>query len=330
MASPLEETLRSERVAGLHGLVVIRAGEVVVEHYATGEDFAWDRALGTVRFDRQVIHDIRSVTKSVVGLLYGIALGEGLVPPPEAPLLPAFPDYADVADADPGKNELLVEHALTMSLGLEWNEDVPYTSEANSEIAMELAPDRYRYVLGRPIVEPPGTTWHYCGGASALLGRLIERGSGTTLPDFARARLFDPLQIERFEWMTGDDGVAAPASGLRLTPRDLARIGQLVLGGGRWNATELIPRWWLEDALSPHLRIDDGLEYGYQWYLGSFSAGANAAPTRWVGGMGNGGQRLYVVPAADLVVAIAAGDYDGEDQSVVPDAVMGGVLETLG
>jgi CubicO group peptidase (beta-lactamase class C family) len=326
----LEETLGPERVVGLHGVVGIHAGDVVVEDYGGGEDYAWDRSLGMIRFDRDVLHDIRSVTKSVVGLLYGIALADGLVPSPDAPILREFPDYADIGDHDPPKRRLLVEHALTMSLGLDWNEEVPYTSQANSEIAMEVAPDRLRFVLERPIVEAPGTTWHYCGGASALLGHLIERGSGRSLEDFAHTTLFEPLGIERFEWMAGSDGVAAAASGLRLTPRDLGRIGQVVLAGGRWNGETIIPRAWLEAALLPRLRIDEDLEYGYQWYLGTFPVGMTTKTVRWVGGLGNGGQCLYVVPDRDLVVVITAGNYDAGDAFAISDAVLRAMLDTVG
>jgi len=319
----LEGVLRSDRVSGLHGLVVVRGGDVAFEHYGTGEDFALDRPLGVISFGPDVLHDVRSVSKSVVALLYGIALEDDLVPPPDSPLLAQFPEHADLADAR--RDRLLVEHALTMSLGLDWNEDAPYTSVANSEIAMEFAPDRYRYVLERRVVEEPGTTWHYCGGATALLGRLVERGSGMSLADFAVARLFRPLGIRRFEWTTGSDGVALAASGLRLAPRDLARIGEAVLASGRRGGVPVVPTGWLESALSPRLRIDDDLEYGYQWYVGTFPSD-DADPIRWVGALGNGGQSLYVVPERDLVVAIAAGNYDADDQSATPSAVMDAVL----
>jgi CubicO group peptidase (beta-lactamase class C family) len=321
----LGEMLRSDRAAGLHGVVVLRGGAIELEHYGVGEDVSIGRALGTVVFGPEVLHDVRSVTKSIVGLLYGIALRADLVPAPDAPLLPQFPEYDDLA-SDERRLGLLVEHALTMSLGLEWNEGVPYTSPENSEIAMELAPDRLRFVLERPIVEEPGTTWHYCGGATALLGRLIERGSGRALQEFARTSLFEPLGIERFEWTTGSDGVALAASGLRLAPRDLARIGQVVLEGGRLADVTLVPGSWLRTALSPRLGIEDDFQYGYQWYLGKFpTAGAGV---RWVGAIGNGGQRLYVVPEQKLVVSIAAGNYDAEDQSDTPSAVMDALLAT--
>jgi CubicO group peptidase (beta-lactamase class C family) len=150
---------------GLHGAVAVRDGETVLEHYGSGPDLRWAQPLGVVDFGPGTLHDIRSVTKSVTALLYGIALHEGKVPAPSEPLLRSFPQYPDLA-ADPERARLTVEHALTMSLGLEWREDVPYTTTENAEVAMEFAPDRYRYVLERPVAAPPGTRWTYCGGAA--------------------------------------------------------------------------------------------------------------------------------------------------------------------
>jgi CubicO group peptidase (beta-lactamase class C family) len=313
----LDEVLSAGRAAGLHGLVVLRDGRPVLERYGAGEDFSWNEPLGRVTFGPDVLHDIRSVTKSIVALLYGIALADGLVPEPTEPLLSRFPEYADLAE-DGRRASITVEHALTMTLGLEWNENVPYTSEANSEIAMESAPDRHRFALDRPIVKEPGRRWRYNGGASALIGRLVVKGTGVPLPDFAREALFRPLGISTFAWMTGADGVASAASGLRLTPRDLARIGQAVLDDdGR-----VIPAAWLRTALRPHVRIADDFDYGYQWYLGTFPS----TGVRWAGGMGNGGQRLYVLPDLGVVVAITAGDYDSADQAATPSIVMDDVV----
>ncbi|WP_262850456.1 serine hydrolase domain-containing protein [Sphaerisporangium corydalis] len=291
--------MKGNRAPGLHGVVAVQRGQVILEHYGEGEDFKLNEPLGHVRFTPGTLHDMRSVTKSVVGLLYGIALADGHVPEPHETLLPYFPEYPDLA-ADPRRAALTVEHALTMTLGLDWNEDVPYTSAANSEIAMELAPDRYRYILEQRIVAEPGVRWSYCGGASALLARLIEKGTGLPLEEYARAGLFDPLGITSWEWSTGADDRALAASGLRLTPRDLLAIGLLVLDEGR----DLVPTSWLTAALHPHVRIDEGFHYGYQWYTGD----------TWTGAFGNGGQRLYIAPALNLVVAITAGQYNIPDQ----------------
>ncbi|MET8052426.1 serine hydrolase [Streptosporangium sp. NPDC005286] len=310
IADRLARAIERNRVPDLHAVVAVHHGQVVIEHYGEGEDFRLNEPLGHVRFTPDTLHDIRSVTKSVVGLLYGIALADGRVPKPHEPLLRNFPEYPDLA-ADPRRAALTVEHALTMTLGLEWNENVPYTSTANSEIAMESDPDRFHYILRQPIVEEPGVRWSYCGGASALLARIIEKGTGVALKEYARARLFEPLQIERSEWSAGEDGVALAASGLRLTPRGLLAIGRLVLDRG----AGIVPESWLAEALRPRVRIDEGFHYGYQWYVGD----------TWTGGFGNGGQRIYVAPALDLVVAVTAGQYDRPDQptaSVVLDEVI--------
>jgi CubicO group peptidase (beta-lactamase class C family) len=320
----LARVLAEGRAPDLHAVVAIRHGEVILEHYGVGEDFSWGESHGVVTFGPETLHDVRSITKSVVGLLYGIALADGLVPEPNEPLLPHFPEYHDLV-ADPGRAGITVEHALTMTLGLEWNEDVPYDTIDNSEIAMEHAPDRTRYVLERPIAEPPGTLWRYCGGATALLGALIARGSGRPLEDFARERLFDPLGCKAFEWMRGTDGVVSAASGLRLAPRDLARIGQLVLAGGSRDDREIVPASWLDRVLQRRVAIEEGFDYGYQWYVSDLTPREGASHP-WVGGLGNGGQRLDVLPDLDLVVAIAAGAYDAEDSHVMPTFVLENVI----
>lgn len=327
MADRLTVTLGAGRAPGLHGLVVMERGLVLLEHYGVGEDQKWGRSLGEITFGPETLHDIRSVTKSIVGLLYGIALADGRVPGPKEPLLRNFPEYSDLA-ADPRRRRLTIEHALTMTLGLEWNESVPYTSAANSEIAMELAADRHRFVLERPIVEEPGGRWLYSGGASAIIGQLISRGVGRPFQEFAREVLFKPLEITNFEWMAGRDGVASAASGLRLSPLDLARIGQTVLDRGRWRGQEVLPAAWLDEALRARVTIGDGRDYGYHWYLGTFPSheGRSASSIRWFGGAGNGGQVLFVLPDLQLVVAITAGSYNLPDRHVTPLVIMDEVI----
>src|SRR5262245_30459247 len=155
---------RNGELPGLHGMLLARRGRLALERYYPGVDHTWGRPLGLVAFGPDTLHDLRSVTKSLVGLLYGIALTAGKVAPPDAVLIDQFPEYPDLA-ADPARRRLTVANVLTMTMGLEWNENLPYTSPANSEIAMERAPDRYRFVLERPIREAPGARWGYSGGA---------------------------------------------------------------------------------------------------------------------------------------------------------------------
>ena len=312
IAAKLDAAVAAGQLPGLHAVHVLRHGTPILERYYPGEDWRWGNSLGRVTFDAHTLHDLRSVSKSIVGLLYGIALERNLVPPVDTPLLDAFPAYADLAD--PAHRRLTIGHALTMSLGLEWNEDVPYTSVANSEIAMEKAPDRYRYVLSRPVVGPPGEKWLYCGGATALLGHLIARGTGQTLLAAARDLLLTPIGIHAAEWINGSNGEPAAASGLRLSAPDLALLGQCVLEGGRG----IIPAAWLKVSHTKHIAIDAEVDYGYQWYLYNGSSGGSP----WIGAIGNGGQRLWIVPGRDLVVVVLAGNYDRPNQATVSRTVL--------
>jgi len=325
IAQRLAQAQQEGKVAGLHTLLVSQGGRLVFEYYGQGDDEAESRgALGTVVFGPDVPHDLRSVSKSVVGLAYGIALAAGNVPPPEDKLYEQFPEYSDLA-SQPGRDRLTVHHVLSMTLGLDWDElTIPYGDPRNAENAMEAAPDRFRFVLERPIVGEPGARWTYCGGATALLGRLIAKGTEEPLLAYCRRVLFDPMGFGPADWARGRDGEFRAASGLRLLPRDFLKIGQLVLAGGVWNGHQVVPGDWLKRALTPAVAIADGRRYGYHWYLGASPAGPSQRWERWVGGIGWGGQRLYVFPALDLVVAQHCGNYDkpGTEQRRINDAII--------
>jgi CubicO group peptidase (beta-lactamase class C family) len=319
----LDELERSGRVFGLHALTVTRGGRMVFEHYGQGEDESWGRPLGNVDFDRTMLHDLRSVSKSVVSWLYGIALAQGKVPTPETKLSTAFPQYADLLQ-QPDRDHLTVGHLLSMTVDMEWDElSVPYSDPRNSEIAMEAAPDRYRYVLERPILGPPGAKWTYNGGCTTLLARLIAEGTGKKLHAFARQVLFDPMDFGPSEWTLSRDGNEVAASGLRLLPRDMSKIGRLVLTGGVWDGKQVVPADWVKRATTPVVRMPDGRGYGYHWYMGAFQD-ATHPPLPWIAGIGWGGQRLYVIPKGDLVIGINCGNYrrPGRDQNMVGIAIV--------
>lgn len=323
IAQRLAQAEQDGKVYGLHSLLVSQGGKPIIEHYGRGEDEAWGRPLGTVTFVPDVLHDLRSVSKSVVALVYGIALAAGKVPPSEARLYDQFPEYPDLA-SQPGRDRLTIHHVLSMTMGLEWDElTIPYGDPRNSENAMELAPDRFRFILDRPIVNAPGAKWTYCGGATALLGRLISKGAGDKLHDYARRVLFEPMGFGPSEWTAGNDGEPHTASGLRLLPRDMLKLGQIVLSRGVWNGKPLVPGEWIERITTAVIPIDSR-NYGYHWYMGDLAAGTASHPLHWVGGIGWGGQRLFVFPAIDLVVAMNCGNYrkPGMEQSRVNSAVL--------
>ena len=333
LEADLDKAIAGKSVWNLHGLVILRHGHLVLERYFEGEDNARGRPLGHVAFTPGTLHDLRSVSKSIVGLLYGIALGEGKVPAPEQPLSAAFPEYSDLF-ADAGRAAWTVRHVLTMTMGTDWDElGVPYTDPTNSEIAMDRSADSYRYVLGLPVVTAPGKHWIYNGGATTLLGRMIVKGTGVSLHDYARRMLFDPLGIVGAEWLADDKGDHFAASGLRMTPRDLARIGMLMLSGGALDGRQIVPASWVERSMTPYVDVDDIRSYGYHWYMGRWSYVVANAPrwdrnriARFRSAIGNGGQRLFLFPDLDLAVAVTAGNYDAPDQWVPPTRLVRDVI----
>ncbi|HVY17914.1 MAG TPA: serine hydrolase domain-containing protein [Rhodopila sp.] len=328
----LDKAITDKHIWNLHGLVVLRNDRLVLERYFEGEDRARGvGTIGSVTFSPDTMHDLRSCSKSIVALLYGIALKQGKVPPPEAKLFSAFPEYADLAQQG-GRDGITIEHVLTMTMGTDWDEtSVVYTDRRNSETAMDNAADRYRYVLERPVVDPPGAHWTYCGGATALLARIVAKGSGQALHAFARENLFDPLGIGPSEWATAPDGEPIAASGARMSVRDLARLGAMMLHDGKVGERPVVPADWIARCVAPRVGADETRRYGYQWFVLDIAFGK---PKGWAPGrlermwaaQGEGGQRLFVIPALQLVVAMTAGNYGQADQWMPPTRVLRDVV----
>jgi len=295
---------RQGHYENLHSVVIIRHGKLVFERHLAGKDECDGNPLGRIDHSPETRHDIRSIAKNVVGLLYGVALDEGKVPGLETLLKDVLPDYADLFH-DTRRRQMNIAHALSMTLGLDWDESLPYTDRRNSETAMHRAPDRCRYVLEQKSVSAPGESWCYNGGATTILAHLIARGTGQPLPEYARDSLFTPLGIDDIEWLTGSDGVPTAASGLRLRAADLARIGQLILNKGRWHDTRIVSQAWLDTSFVVQAGVTDTISYGFHWWLGTLQNGE-----RWMAGLGNGGQRLAIFPSLDLVVVVFAGNYN--------------------
>ena len=312
---PMLQWLNSAKENNVHAMLVVRHGKLVFEHYLSGSDEAWGRPLGTIAFGPGVRHDERSVTKGVVALLLGIAIDRGLVKSIDEPVLSFFPEYADLRT--PEKDRITLRHLVTMSAGLEWHElYIPYASAANSENRMEAAPDPYRFALEQPVVAPPGDVWEYNSGATELVGAVLRKAVGKQIDDFASELLFGPLSITDVEWPRNAHGNVIAAGSLRLRPRDLAKIGQLVLQRGNWGGTQVISASWIEAATTPQINGLGTDFYGYFFWLGRSLV--DRREIRWSAAVGLGAQRIFVVPELDLVVVMNAGLYKSPTQGLVP------------
>lgn len=300
---------RLANTANVHAVLVVRGGKLVFERYFGGSDEVPGRLYGhrveNVSFDADTLHNMKSVSKSVASLAIGIAIDRGLIGSIDEPIFSFFPELSDLRS--PEKDRIQLVHALTMSMGLEWIEATPATGDYNNDEArMHMAWDPCRYVLARPVMAPAGQNFFYNTGALRLLSAIVHKTTKRRLDEFAQATLFEPLGITNAEWIRvrGDTDAGG---GLRLRPRDMAKIGQLVLAGGRWNGRQIVPKAWIETSTSLKIKATDDQSYGYLWWLGR--SGLKGHDVAWIGALGRGGQSIRIVPELDLVVAVTAGYY---------------------
>lgn len=298
-----------QQATAVHSVVVIRHGKLVFEQYFPGYDQPWGQPEGQHEFTATTKHDMRSVTKSVTSLLVGIAIDRKLIAGVDEPVLKFFPDTAAVKQ--PGWDAITLRHLLTMSSGIKWDEALAWTDPKNDGPHLVSEADPIGYVLARPVVAPPDVLWTYNGGGTELLGNVLEHVSGKPLEAFAREALFQPLGITDVQWKAYKNGKIAAAAGLRLRPRDAAKIGQLVLNRGQWNGQQVVSADWIAQSITPRFQavgyFGGTLFYGYQWWMGRSLVGGKEI--KWVAAFGWGGQRIFIVPELGLVMMTTAAQY---------------------
>jgi CubicO group peptidase (beta-lactamase class C family) len=294
-------TLAKLPMANPNGVVIDRHGKLVYEHYFTGG----------IEYSADTLHDVHSITKSVVALLVGIALDRGWLKSLDTPVFSFFPEDADLRT--PGKDRITLADLLSMTSGLAWPESaVSYHNPSNIDRQVDVAAHPYRFVLARPLVATPGTVWNYDSGGVELLGDILQKVSHRPLDKFAKQALFDPLGITDWQWQRARNGMLAASWGLWLRPRDLAKIGQLVLDHGVWERRKIVSASWIKNMAARHSPpgwkfTPAGVSYGYLWWRRQWRIGHHNVDS--VDGLGWGGQRLFVVPKLDLVVVVTAGVY---------------------
>ncbi len=273
-------TAEAATLPRFRSLLVARHGRLALERYFGGADAA-------------TLFDVRSVTKSVVSALTGIALRDQVLPSVDVPVAGYLSPPYVLDDASRG---ITVRHLLTMSSGFQWNED--NVADYNLWI---VAGDHVQYLLDRPHASPPGAQFTYNSAAVHTLGVVLQRAAATPLPQYARGRLFAPLGIDAVAWEALDRGTVNGGSGIQLRGRDLLKLGQLYLQRGWSGERSLVPEAWIDDTTRPRFawRNDYGAQknvtYGMLWWVSDASPAAFFA---W----GYGGQFVYVVPGRDLVV----------------------------
>ncbi len=266
----------------------------------------------------ETLHDTRSVTKTVTGMVVGAAIADGHLAL-DTPVARFFPELVDEAVMDPRKQAITVEDLLTMSSVMECN-DWNQHSRGNEE-RMYLVEDWTAFfwtlpVRGFPSWQTPperspyGRAFSYCTAGVQLLGDVVERAVGQPFTEYAEDRLLTPAGIQRLDWPRNGQGRAHLGGGLRLTTAGLARLGELQRLGGVLDGDRILPESWSEASISHHAEITDspGWEYGYLWWLAPYEVEGEQF---WAAAMnGNGGNRVMVLPDFGVTLVFTNTDYN--------------------
>ncbi|WP_019910170.1 serine hydrolase domain-containing protein [Paenibacillus sp. HW567] len=286
----------------LRSCLISREGRLVFEYYRD------DRTL-------KEIARINSCTKSVLSALICIAMDQGLLPQPAAPAAQFFPQLQ--AGKDVRRQEITLQHLLTMSAGFKWNE----FGGLNSFPKMTKSPNWVEYVLEQPLADAPGTRMEYNSGVSQLLSAILVQASGMTTAEYAGRYLFGPLGIEAYEWEQDPQGIHTGGFGLRLRPADLLKFGQLYLQQGVWEGNPVISREQVARSTEAALPVDAPHQggYGWHWWTDAYPlASSDGAAMQYYYARGYGGQFVYVLPELAAVVVLTQ---DKQGKSSAPAEV---------
>lgn len=292
---------------GITSIVVMQDGAIVAEQYF--DDVGSD-----------ALRNTRSATKTITGMLAGIAIGDGLLAR-ESRIASFFPEHV-VRNPDPRKQAVTVEDLLTMSSIAECddgnqfsrgNEERMYLIEDWPGFYLDLPVKGFPAWVTKPEESPYGRAFAYCTAGVTTLGAVVERATGIALEEYARTRLFEPLGIADVSWQFSPLGLAQGGGGLELSSRALAKLGQLLLDGGNYRGRQIIPESWVADTLSPHAGVPgrEDTEYGYLIWLQKAEARGQRVVTRSMSG--NGGNKVVIEPETRSVTVITTRNFGQRD-----------------
>ncbi len=284
-----------QKYGKIKSLLILKNNKLVAEEYFYG-------------YQRDDLQQIHSCTKSVTSLLFGIALDHNRNIDYGERVFRFFPGYESLKSE--GREDITLYHVLTMTTGLEWNDYPPQ---------MYKTDDCFRYILSRPMAGKPGVSFNYNSGCSVLLGGIIQYLEGQKPLLFANEFLFTPLGIKNYKWESHRNDILRCGEGLSMRPRDMAKIGLLVLNDGKWYDRQIVSDAWVRESTKPHVQESDYFDYGYQWWHHSknnlqwWQEPNAASPDEHdlITALGYAGQYIMIIRDLNLVIVTTASDFEG-------------------
>ncbi|WP_264537956.1 serine hydrolase domain-containing protein [Flavobacterium sp. N1736] len=276
----------------VHSVLIIKDGKLVFEEYF-------------YEYNKTKLHEMRSATKSIVSALTGIAIDKGLIKGKDETVLSYFPEYTFKNLTD-DKRQITIENLLTNQSGLDC--DVSNPKSEGNETKMNYSDDWIQYTLDLPMIDVPNGRGMYCSGNPIIVGRIIEKATKMTLPDFAKQTLFKDIGITNFKWnFKPDISSAETFCQVYLTPRDMAKFGLLYLNKGLWGSKQVVSKAWIQESLTKHAVVQ-GVNYGYLWWLKYLEV--NGVRYNGKVAQGNGGQKIYIWEDQNMITVITGGNYN--------------------
>lgn len=302
----------------VHSILIYRDDKLVLEEYFKGHKWQWDGPAhhgDNVNWDGTMPHNIMSATKSLTSACIGIAIDKGIIDNVHQSIFDYLPDHSHLCAS--GKENITIEHLLTMTSGLEWREwSAPYSSAENPTIGIWFQDkDPISYILEKPLVDEPGTAFNYSTGNMVLLGEIIHNASNMSIDEFSEKYLFEPLNIDTALWAVKfENGV--DGNNLMITPRAMVKFGAMYLNEGAWDEQQIVPEAWIEKSKNPfpgNYRINipgeasGRMGYTYSWWTKTYYK--SGKPINMFTASGFGGQHIMVLPELSTVITFTGGNY---------------------
>lgn len=309
---PIQNLIKSlqKEPRNIHSLLIFRNNKLVSESYFNG----WTR-------DR--LHASRSASKSFISTFVGIAIDKGKISSVNQKVFDFFPEYADLNNAQKSKME--IRHLLTMTAGLQWNEWNHPDGPGDDEYDLDISNDRIRFFFQKPMVSDPGRNFVYNSGCPVMEAAIIKKAIGEDVETFAEKNFFTPLNIRNYYWRKHTDGLITAVGPILLRPRDMAKLGQLFLDGGKWKGNQIVSANWVSNATATFTGSEDrAAGYGYHWWTAKYTVNNN--PDRMFFAAGTGGQYIFVAPSVNAVVVFTGGNFpplnDGAPIGIVTNRIL--------